>query len=239
MINKIVFVISLAASCFTLPSVADQPPEYLRPYQTQGFPNNDRMISFEQHSATFPPKPIGLIETTHPIAFHALPARIITPERSRAFVRRLISLPAIRRPLGRRYILIGVGLAEPETKGAALTGAQLRATFFDYDGNRAIEVVDRGLGTPVVTPLSIGYQPPETTEEIAAAAKITRAVPHIRAQIVGREVTGILTPAPDHHRCLYLIFHDPNGHREPFVATVDMTRQAVLRSGVMPRFEGT
>ena len=96
-----IFLMAVVSSYATLLS-AQEVPDYLRQYQTNGFPKNDRSVRFEDHSRSFPPKPLGMVETTHPIEFRALTSSLITPERSRDTVQRLVAMPEVKRAIGNR-----------------------------------------------------------------------------------------------------------------------------------------
>lgn len=132
---------------------------------------------------------------------------------------------------GERFEWIGVSVLDD--KALEESGeAPLLAVLYSYDRNRAIEVrLDRDGET--VQDVSVrAYQPPPTDEEIRRAVEIASSHPRLADHLGELEGTAILISSPNANQRLFDIrFGCPSERLPEFMATVDLSREAVVRVG--------
>jgi len=143
----------------------------------------------------------------------------------------------VRQALGTRFTFLGadeIDLPKNEERkpGQALP---IRLTFFNYDGNIAVEVrmVDSRVDSVMHRE---GYDPPEGQEEIAMAAALARRDPRLAHMGSDLHPKGILVFSPEERgpgrdRVLRISFFAGEEDLPRFFALVDLTRQAVLSAG--------
>lgn len=132
---------------------------------------------------------------------------------------------------GERFEWIGVSVLDE--KAVEETGeGPLVAVLYSYDRNRAVEVqLDRDGET--VQDVSVrAYQPPPTDGEIRRAIEIASAHQRVSEHVGELEGTAILISPPNTNQRLFDIrFGCPNERLPRFMATVDLSRQSVVRVG--------
>lgn len=223
-----------AISCWTVAGSAQETvPQYLRDYEQSGLPPLGDRIEFENQRG-FPPQPEGLrvIEDVRPDV-RADPQPPITRLMSTS---REVALRDIRvrSALGERFALLGGGPVTPDKRGA-LTGEQISLDFYSYSRNQAFNVLLAGDAVLSITAEAAGYQPPETREEVAAAAAIVARDTRFTAAVRNLQVRGIQTPSGSRNRHLYLLFYKAGQSSAVFQATVDMTLARVVSAGAIQR----
>jgi hypothetical protein len=220
----------LLAGCQSSKSQDEQvpKPEYLRQYE-KGFPPVEQPIEFEGQHASYPPPIKGLpADATARLQFQAdpqPPMRQLAPTLRDAALRD----PKVKSALGDRFAMIGGGPVEPDKQRPVdLAKRPIALDFYSYSNNRALVVVMEGNKVVSINAQPRGYQPPESHEEVEAAAQILRKDPGHAKAITGLTVRGIQTPSEDGNRHLQLLFYKPNSRAAAFGATIDMTSGRVV-----------
>lgn len=198
-------------------------------------------LKFTGPSEGFPPKVAGRTNVK-PVAWTPIAGRLT--EALDAQIRAAVVRDSrVRTLLGERYAHIDTAKVDPPKRPSAPGGPggigasgplETLVTFYSYTGNTAVEVRARGLD--VVSATKRTGQPPETPEEVVAAAKLAGQDSRLRQLVRGLEADGIITEAPQGspgfgHRVLYITFSKPGSVRPLYVAAVDLTTNKVLAAG--------
>jgi len=211
-------------------------PEHLRILRDRGLPpleDRDRVV-FED-SGELPPRLRGRSpgSSVTPQALNITPSQRPAAADMRARMRGVaLADPRLRDALRGRFVMLqGAWLEPPKGERAAAPGEdRFGLLFYSYTRNRPVRAVLSGDRVLEVVPLRRGEQPPESREEVEAAAALVRSDPRRRRRVGELEARGIQTPAPGRstNRQLYLTFHRPGQARAEYQATVDMTAGRVL-----------
>ncbi len=132
---------------------------------------------------------------------------------------------------GERFEWIGVSVLDEKAVEESGEGS-LVAILYAYDRNRAVEVrLDRDGET--VHDVSVhAYQPPPTDGEIRRAIEIAGAHPRLAEHVGQLEGTALLISPPGANQRIFDIrFGCPSERLPRFMATVDLSRQSVVRVG--------
>lgn len=205
---------------------------YLEKYKRGEFPSMHRAIAPE-HRKGFPPqlRELKVSEGELP-PFEVRSMRPIAEVRAEALSKSQRDT-RVTKILGERFAVIGGGEATP-TKDSARTD-MLWIEFYSYSNNRALKV--RMIGDEVVDiqQMPENYQPPESREEVKAAAEIVRQDPRYSEVVADLTVRGIQTPSENSNRHLYLLFYKEGRKASVFWATVDMTAAQVVKAQLRQR----
>jgi hypothetical protein len=203
-------------------------PEYLQEHKRKGLPPIGDRIEFDDKHA-FPPQPKGLrLSEGAKLEVKADPQPPIAELIARS---REVALrdAKVRSTLGQRFAVVGGGLVWPPKGQAPDPARQLTALdFYSYSRNRAFTVLLTDRGVVSIKPERQGYQPPETREEVEAAAEIVRKDPRFSEAVRALIVRGIQAPSKTRSRHLYLMFYKAEATPAVFEATVDMTAARVV-----------
>lgn len=143
----------------------------------------------------------------------------------------------IRRALGNRFNKATV--IEDDSKDGSDQGTRL--VYFSHANNSTVEVTTKGEKSQKVKRVkkirARDYQPEITDEEIAAAEKIARTYYAAKGEtrVEALKGFGILAYQPESGRfydtrVLYISFHPDSDSPPEFMAWVDLTKQAVIRT---------
>lgn len=205
---------------------------YLKKYKRGEFPSIHRAISPE-HRKGFPPllRELKVSEGELP-SFEARSKRPIAEARAEALSKSQRDT-RVTKILGERFAVIGGGETTP-TKDSVRTD-MLWIEFYSYSNNRALKV--RMIGDEVVDiqQMPENYQPPESREEVKAAAEIVKQDPRYKDIASNLTVRGIQTPSENGNRYLYLLFYREGTKASVFWATVDMTTAQVVNGQSIQR----
>jgi hypothetical protein len=205
------------------------PPD-LRELAARGLAVEGERVQFDG-DLTIPPtlKGFPAVSTVRP---EIVPGQRPPAEEARQRMRAMaVENPRIKEALGRRFALLSSGWLDVE-KGKEETAAdRYQMVFYSYDKNQVVtaiassrgEVLDMRASTPKV-------QPPESREEVEAAAAIVQGDERHAARTKELQVRGIQTEGQGDHRTLYLTFYERNRRRAVYEATVDMTVGKVVRA---------
>lgn len=200
---------------------------YLEQYKRGEFPSIHKTITPE-HKKGFPPqlREIKLREGVLP-AFEARSMRPASEVRAEALGNSQLDT-RVTEALGKRFVVIGGGEASPVKERAQPD--MLWIEFYSYSNNRALKV--RMIGDKVieVQQMPESYQPPESHEEVNAAAGIVQKDPRYKDIVGGLTVRGIQTPSENRNRHLYLLFYKEDKKSSVFWAIVDMTLEQVVKA---------
>jgi hypothetical protein len=206
-------------------------PSELRTLADQGLKLQGPRVVFDG-KFNFPPKLKGFAQESSlqlDIKRSPRPAVSEAREKLRAAT---TSNPRVKELLGERFALLGSGWLEPE-KGQEdrqdLSAERYQLVFYNYSRNQIVtavtnasgELIDAQSSTPKV-------QPPESHEEVEAAAEIVRAHPRHGRAVKGLRARGIQTEGSGQNRFLYVTFYPENSKRATYEATVDMTAGKVV-----------
>jgi hypothetical protein len=195
-------------------------------------------LKFTGPSEGFPPKVAGRTNVK-PVPWTPIAGRL-TEALDLQIRAAVVRDSRVRNLLGARYVHIDTAEVDPPKRPSAPGGPGGRGpletlvTFYSYTGNTAVEVRARGLDVVAATKRT--GQPPETPEEVAAAAKLAGQDSRLRQLVQSLEADGIITEAPQGspgfgHRVLYITFSKPGSVRPLYVAAVDLTTNKVLAAG--------
>ena len=231
------FVVMMVSACAphkTKPE-PEQEPEFIKRYRKNGPPAYAGIPEYEDHHS-FPPQFKGLkYSSTIPSIYKegepdTLTNKTFTNARQVALRDR-----KVLDSLGQRYVFITAGRRGPVPREKKDSDGKRDSTialeFYSYDQNQAFSIYVANDRVSSIIPRRQGYQPPESTEEIAAAVKILQSDTRYERSIQGLEALGIFTPKPGDDRHLFLIFRKPRSSIDVFYATVNMTAGKVLEAG--------
>lgn len=194
-----------------------------------------RPIEFD--SSKQPPEPKGLTRVSDPRkVLKVAPFEGDFSDRQVSALRQRAEADARARALlGERYAFMFASLADVGDKNGAMPKYEIRLEYFNYATNRAVHIWGSESLVTRVQEQPDGYQPPESDEEIEAAAAIVRSEAQFAEATADLPVRGILTQGPKGRRYLYLMFKKP---QEPaaFDATVDITTGTIVRAGPIAHF---
>ena len=206
----------------------NQPPAYLKEYQSKGLPPVGQTIDFTD-KAVFPPQLKGRKQTETKLEYQAVPTAR-TPEA--VFAVRDIALgnAKVKKALGKRFSYLGTeSLAAPTERTATAITPTTVMRYYSYTRNRAIDVYLVDDKVVEIRPRQQGYQPAEDRDEVAEAAEIVRVDKRYRSIVVDLPARGLVTPSTNGHRHLYVLFYkETNMPPAVFRATVDMTTRRVV-----------
>jgi hypothetical protein len=202
-------------------------PPYVERYQRTGLPPLGRQIT-PGHREGYPPTLSGLRhnELARPefAARGTRPAAEIRVDARKASLRDA----RITQVLGKRFAVIGAK-EHVRSKGATDPGDNLVwIEFYSYSNNRAVKALLDGDTVVDIQYAADGYQPPDSREEVAAAADVVRQDGRYRRVVDALTVRGIQTPSDNGNRYLFLLFYKQDTRRAVFTATVDMTESRVV-----------
>lgn len=203
-------------------------PPYLAALKAKGPPPLGPVLDFEEDS--FPPVPKGVGPTTtekpdiRPSGGVPLAERV-TKARGLA-----LQDTGVTSALGPRYVALAGGLSDPD-KDHPTDERAIALNFYSYSGDRAYRVLVRGGVVASIEPRPVGYQPPETRSEVAAAAEIVKRDERYRGTLRSLSPRGLQAPSPDGHRRLYLQFYEGDKRPARFGAMVDMTLGRIVTAG--------
>jgi hypothetical protein len=188
-----------------------------------------RYLDFD--TSEFPPRPKGYTRVTDPNQELSITPFVImiSEQQIMALRQRAEADERLQEALGKQHAFLSFSLTDTGDKSAATPKRDVRLVYFNYLTNRAVHVWLSGDDVKAVQVQPDGYQPPESDEEIATAEEIVRSDPRYKEAVQGLPVRGILTPAPEGRRYIYLMFKRP---QEPaaFNATVDLTAGKVVKA---------
>ena len=186
----------------------------------------------ELDTSVFPPRPKGYRQATAPGDTLTIvkSAVVLDAARVAALRRRAEEDDRVQAALGTRSRFLSAWLAEVGSKTDPAPPYEARLEYFNYPLNRAVHVRFSGDQVAAVKVQTRGYQPPESDDEVAAAADIVKGDPRFRTAVEGLPVRGIRTVAPEGRRYLYLMFKQP-GKPAVFDATVDLTSNRIVEAG--------
>lgn len=218
--HKICFIILLCAGfCWAQITVPPRPDSASRIVA----------MRFELDTSKFPPTPKGYSQVTDPKStLTVTPSpNMLNEQQIRDLRQRAEADARLKQALGIRYAFLSASRADIGDKSAVTQKQDVRLVYFNYTTNRAVHVQ---LSTDTVKTVQVqprGYQPPESGEEIKIAEEIVRRDSRYTEAVKGLPVRGILTPAPEGRRYIYLMFKKP---QEPaaFAATVDLTEGKIV-----------
>lgn len=207
-------------------------PAYLEKYKRGEFPSMHRTIAPE-HKKGFPPqlRDLKLSEGELP-AFEPRSVRPVAEARAEALSKSQRDT-RVKNFLGERFTVIGGGEATP-AKDSTRTD-MLWIEFYSYSNNRALKVRMKGDEVIDIQQMPENYQPPESREEVKAAAEIVKQDPRYKDIASGLTVRGIQTPSENGNRYLYLLFYKEGTKASVFWATVDMTTAQVVKAQSIQR----
>jgi hypothetical protein len=233
----------LLSACFALllPNVhlfaQNQPPAYLKEYQSKGLPPLGPTVEFEDKTA-FPPQIKGSKQTETKLDYQARPTPP-TPLAVRAVRDVALGNAQVKRALGERFAYLGtesIDAPAPTERSATTTAPTTVMRYYSYSRNRAIDVYLSDEKVVEVRPRQPGYQPAETHDEVADAAAIVRADKRYRSVVADLPARGLVTPSTTGHRHLYILFYKEEDVPPPvFRATVDMTTRRVVSARAIRR----
>lgn len=200
---------------------------YLEKYKRGEFPSIHKTIAPE-HKKEFPPqlRELKLREGVLP-TFEARSMRPIAEIRAEALSKSQRDT-RVTKILGERFTVIGGGKSSP-VKDAARSD-MLWIEFYSYSNNQALKVRIKGDEVVDIQQMPENYQPPESHEEVRAAAEIVRENPRYKDIVTDLTVRGIQTPGENRNRHLYLLFYKEGRKSSVFWATVDMTLAQVVKA---------
>jgi hypothetical protein len=169
------------------------------------------------------------------------PDEVIASVVTESFLRRADEVaqqsPEFRRVLGERFAVIGATLPElsKEPMRGALEQQFVEVTYYSYSRNVAVVTVIRN-GELVSSRDVEGFQPPETKEEVARAAKIAKADPRLAGVTDALEATGLITEytegqKSEGNRLIYVSFGKAGTAITDYFAVVDLTTETVVDAG--------
>lgn len=208
----------------------DIPPE-LRVLQERGLKLEGPRVRF-QGKFNFPPKLKGFA-TESSFQPDIKPGRRASVAEARTKFRDIaVHIPRMKELLGERFALLSSGWLEIEKDQEERSDAEAdryELVFYSYSNNQVVTAVATSTGELVDTSTrTVDVQPPESREEIDAAAAIVRAQKYHGKATKGLAVRGIQTEGKGDHRTLYLTFYKENSKRAVYEATVDMTAGKVI-----------
>ena len=179
----------------------------------------------------FPPQPKGYREATDPTKTLRVVAAAdqLTTARVAALRQRAEADGRVQAALGARFAFLSAAFVDSGVKTQPPPRQDVELNYFNYATNRAVAVRFAGDVIKAVDVLPAGFQPPESDGEVLAAAEIVRKDPRYATTVGELPARGILTPAPEGHRYVYVLFKKP---KEPavFEAVVDLTDRKVVRA---------
>jgi hypothetical protein len=188
-----------------------------------------RYLDFD--TSKFPPRPKAYTQVTDPNqALSITPFGIMINEQQIIALRQRAEIDErLQDALGKQHAFLSFSLTDTGDKSEAAPKHEIRLVYFNYVTNRAVHVWLSGDDLKAVQVQPEGYQPPESAEEIATAEKIVRRDTRYKEAVKGLLARGILTPAPEGRRYIYLMFKRP---QEPaaFNATVDLRAGKVVKA---------
>jgi len=233
-LGAILIALSMSAACAhgrertASPLRGPMPPE-LQQVIDNGLPLTGPHVEFEGDLA-IPPTLRG-VPTTSTVTLQTTPGPHPPVEQTRQMMRAAaVDQPRVKAALGSRFALLAGGWLEPEKgRESAPADDRYQMVFYNYSDNRVVTVISSPRGEVIdVQSRSPKVQPPESAEEIEAAAAIVRRDDRYAAATRTLRVRGIQTEGRGDHRTLYLTFYEPNRRRAVYEATVDMTAGTVL-----------
>jgi hypothetical protein len=223
------------------PAVSAQQPKPEPATETEAQPllPAKPLVEFE-HEAGLPPVIKGRKVTATQLEFKAAPD-VLTTEAVASLREAALKDPRVKTALGARFFFLHAGPHDESKEAPVKAGAApVRLRFYSYSADRAVQV-DMAEGKVLrVVPMRKGYQPPESPQEVQAAAEILRRDKRYTSALEGLFVRGILTPSPRRHRELYLLFFKGEGlTRGPvlFDAVVDLSAGRVVSARPRSRKE--
>jgi hypothetical protein len=206
-------------------------PADLRALASQGLKLQGPRVVFDG-KFNFPPKLKGFA-TESSLQLDIKPSRRMAMLDAREKLRAsAINSARVKELLGERFALLSSGWLEPEKtdEERADAGAErYQLVFYNYRRNQLVTAVTNNAGELVeVTSRTPTVQPPESHEEVEAAAAIVREHPRHGAAVKGLRARGIQTEGRAQNRYLYVTFYKENTKRASYEATVDMTAGKVV-----------
>ncbi len=209
--------------------VTGPPPAELQELVTGGLALSGDRVEFDG-DLSIPPVLRG-VPATSTIKLQITPGSRPPVEETRQRMRALaVGHTRAKAALGNRFALLSSGWLEVDkSREPSAADDRYQMVFYNYTGNRIVTVVASAAGEIVdVRAQRPEVQPPESAEEIEAAAGVVRADERYGPATRNLRVRGIQTEGRDDHRTLYLTFYEADRRQAVYEATVDMTAGRVL-----------
>ncbi len=207
------------------------PPE-LKELKERGLDLQGDRVIFEG-DLSFPPKLKGQSLESN-VHLDIIPGRRLNVQETRQEMRAVaIAEPKVKRLLGQRFSLLSSGWLDKDKQGIETTAEdRYEMVFYNYVANHVVTVTTSKSGdVKDVRSKRVIVQPPESREEIEAAAKIVHADRRHGEATRDLLVRGIVTEGRAPNRYLYLLFYRESQKRAVYDATVDISSGRIVSAG--------